>query len=415
MSIVVILRWILWKWICTWSATFCHRCCGGMFVCRHVWEVPSENAHSWKDRSNTLHWYFNGAWTPCIRTWSKSVISFNWYHDFVTIPRILITSGTMFHAIQFQCGACSLQLDLNVRFSLSSFEFSHFATWFVPSECNRITHTGNSDICSLVSAIGDTYGAALLLHMLTSTICLTLLAYQATKINGVNVYAFTTIGYLVYSLGQVFHFCIYGNRLIEEVSVFSIENDRIATGWRHVRTPSPENHSFGIPRGCDLHYLFPWLTRIGVELIGYGSSLLLPLVRWLGGGKDIRSDCMPTMPKGDDNFRRQVFHRFIGSVRLSTWSLSWFDIVVVANIQYYCFFVGIRNVGAWCCCNILHGVGAAQVNGSTGQAHRRRTSKNQPANYQLEKNQEEKQTKILYLWHPGTFITYLCISLKSAI
>lgn len=72
----------------------------------------------------------------------------------------------------------------------------------------------------LVAAIGDTYGAALLLHMLTSTICLTLLAYQATKIDGVNVYAFSTIGYLVYSLGQVFHFCIYGNRLIEEV-IFS--------------------------------------------------------------------------------------------------------------------------------------------------------------------------------------------------
>lgn len=147
------------------------------------------------------------------------------------------------------------------------------------------------------------------------------------------------------------------------------------------------------------------MTRIGVELIGYGSSLLLPLVRWLRGGKDIRSDCMPTMPKGDDNFWRQVFHRFIGSVRLSTWSLSWFDIVVVANIQHKrFFFVGICNVGAWCCCNILHGVGAAQVNGSTGQSHRLRTSKNQPANDQLEKNQEEKQTKILYLWTPFSLI-----------
>lgn len=69
----------------------------------------------------------------------------------------------------------------------------------------------------LVSAIGDTYGVALLLHMLTATICLTLLAYQATKVDGINVYAFSTIGYLVYSLGQVFHFCIFGNRLIEEV------------------------------------------------------------------------------------------------------------------------------------------------------------------------------------------------------
>lgn len=70
----------------------------------------------------------------------------------------------------------------------------------------------------LVAAIGDTYGAALLLHMLTSTIKLTLLAYQATKITGVNVYAFTVIGYLGYALAQVFHFCIFGNRLIEEVS-----------------------------------------------------------------------------------------------------------------------------------------------------------------------------------------------------
>ncbi len=69
----------------------------------------------------------------------------------------------------------------------------------------------------LTAAIGDTYGGALLLHMLTSTICLTLLAYQATKIDSVDVYAFSTIGYLVYALGQVFHFCIFGNRLIEEV------------------------------------------------------------------------------------------------------------------------------------------------------------------------------------------------------
>lgn len=70
----------------------------------------------------------------------------------------------------------------------------------------------------LVAAIGETYGLALLLHMLTSTIMLTLLAYQATKIDGVSVYAFTVIGYLLYALAQVFLFCIFGNRLIEEVS-----------------------------------------------------------------------------------------------------------------------------------------------------------------------------------------------------
>ncbi|XP_012156143.1 odorant receptor coreceptor isoform X1 [Ceratitis capitata] len=73
-------------------------------------------------------------------------------------------------------------------------------------------------VVRLVAAIGDTYGGALLLHMLTSTIMLTLLAYQATKITGVNVYAFTTVGYLCYALAQVFHFCIFGNRLIEESS-----------------------------------------------------------------------------------------------------------------------------------------------------------------------------------------------------
>ncbi|VVD05351.1 unnamed protein product [Leptidea sinapis] len=58
-------------------------------------------------------------------------------------------------------------------------------------------------VVRLVSSIGDTYGTALLFHML---------------INGLNVYAFSTVGYLSYTLGQVFHFCIFGNRLIEESS-----------------------------------------------------------------------------------------------------------------------------------------------------------------------------------------------------
>lgn len=40
----------------------------------------------------------------------------------------------------------------------------------------------------LVTAIGDAYGIALLLHMLTTTITLTLLAYQATKVSvGVSI------------------------------------------------------------------------------------------------------------------------------------------------------------------------------------------------------------------------------------
>ncbi|KAF9408475.1 hypothetical protein HW555_011861 [Spodoptera exigua] len=42
--------------------------------------------------------------------------------------------------------------------------------------------------------------------------------WKRILINGINVYAFSTIGYLSYTLGQVFHFCIFGNRLIEESS-----------------------------------------------------------------------------------------------------------------------------------------------------------------------------------------------------
>lgn len=73
-------------------------------------------------------------------------------------------------------------------------------------------------VVRLTTAIGDAYGIALLLHMLTTTITLTLLAYQATKVNAVDTYAASVIGYLLYTLGQVFLFCIFGNRLIEESS-----------------------------------------------------------------------------------------------------------------------------------------------------------------------------------------------------
>ena len=37
------------------------------------------------------------------------------------------------------------------------------------------------------------------------------------QIETVNVYACTVLGYLVYTLAQVFLFCFFGNRLIEEV------------------------------------------------------------------------------------------------------------------------------------------------------------------------------------------------------
>ena len=130
----------------------------------------------------------------------------------------------------------------------------------------------------LVSAIGDTYGAALLLHMLTSTICLTLLAYQATKIDGVNVYALSTIGYLVYALGQVFHFCIFGNRLIEEVSLVLFLFICFC-----MQTLSLSHLALALlPSTITIisnSYSFCAYTH--TEFIGYGSCLLLPLGEYL--------------------------------------------------------------------------------------------------------------------------------------
>jgi hypothetical protein len=43
---------------------------------------------------------------------------------------------------------------------------------------------------------------------------------SSPQIDTLNVYACTVIGYLVYTLAQVFLFCFFGNRLIEEVMFF---------------------------------------------------------------------------------------------------------------------------------------------------------------------------------------------------
>jgi 7tm Odorant receptor len=137
-----------------------------------------------------------------------------------------------------------------------------------------------------VTGIGDTYGAALLMHMLTATINLTLLAYQATKISGINVYGLSVIGYLVYSLMQVFLFCIFGNRLIEEV--------RFGNPYRKL---------------CASIELF--LS----EFVGYGGRLFLSLVRWFRGGQNVCANRLPAMPESDDDFGCQVFHGVVGSVR----------------------------------------------------------------------------------------------------
>lgn len=53
--------------------------------------------------------------------------------------------------------------------------------------------------------------------------------FQMLQVNGINVYAASTIGYILYTFGQVFLFCIFGNRLIEEVRIWSFYKTRTKT------------------------------------------------------------------------------------------------------------------------------------------------------------------------------------------
>lgn len=53
------------------------------------------------------------------------------------------------------------------------------------------------------------------------------------QVNGINVYAASTIGYVLYTFGQVFLFCIFGNRLIEEVRTCAARPDEsLRLRWR---------------------------------------------------------------------------------------------------------------------------------------------------------------------------------------
>lgn len=211
--------------------------------------------------------------------------------------------------------------------------------------------------------------------MLTSTICLTLLAYQATKIDGVNVYALSTIGYLVYSLGQVFHFCIFGNRLIEEVC-FDCCFCWCCCCHFHVNWIKQKEVQLNLISVNSIRFSSSF-SLYSVEFIGNGGGLLLPLVWWFWRGKNIRSDCVPTMSKGYDHFGSEILHCVIGSVR--------FGMFLNFLIVFLCFvllgkFSEQKNnnnykynyacqIGAWCCCNLLHGVGATQIKNFNQHCH----------------------------------------------
>lgn len=52
------------------------------------------------------------------------------------------------------------------------------------------------------------------------------------------------------------------------------------------------------------------------EFIGDGGRLQLSLVRRFGRGKNVRSDRLSAVPEGHVDFRREILHDLLGSVRL---------------------------------------------------------------------------------------------------
>lgn len=192
----------------------------------------------------------------------------------------------------------------------------------------------------LVSAIGDTYGAALLLHMLTSTICLTLLAYQATKIDGVNVYALSTIGYLVYALGQVFHFCIFGNRLIEEVILFIFRFCVIVILLIHFETAF---NSYRVHRSWKL-----LIVAIGM-MVRKRQRHSFRLC-----ASNVKKPWPFLVPNSSPS-------AWICSLRYVISLKKQFETHVKCTCIKFSFWFRITKIGARCRCNLLHGVGATQV------------------------------------------------------
>lgn len=57
-----------------------------------------------------------------------------------------------------------------------------------------------------------------------------------------------------------------------------------------------------------------FFLMVHAEFLGYGSRLLLPLVRRLGGGKNFRPDCVSTVSEGHVYIGSKVLHRVPRSV-----------------------------------------------------------------------------------------------------
>lgn len=153
------------------------------------------------------------------------------------------------------------------------------------------------------------------------------------QVNGVNVYAATTIGYFLYSLGQVFLFCIFGNRLIEEVILFIFQNLIVI--------------KFNI---CHC-----------VELVGNGSGLFVSLVRWIRRSKDICTNCVSTMSKSHVNIGRKVFHSITRSVCFGKKKKKKFLFHLYFFFLLLLLFIVLLISGTWGCGDLLHGVGTTEI------------------------------------------------------
>lgn len=87
-------------------------------------------------------------------------------------------------------------------------------------------------------------------------------------------------GYLCYALAQVFLFCIFGNRLIEESSSV-------------------------MEAAYSCHVSFSFQLENSVIINDFFSMLV---VRWVRRSQNIRSDCLPTVSESNDDFRSKILH-----------------------------------------------------------------------------------------------------------
>lgn len=211
----------------------------------------------------------------------------------------------------------------------------------------------------LVTAIGDAYGVALLFHMLITTITLTLLAYQATKvINNLNKSQHERLTNSF--LGQRSQcLCRHYHRLPALLTGSSVPLLHI---WKSSHWRGKLMTSYYYPSREQSSNVFDGFS----EFICNGGSLLLPLVRRLRGSQNFRPNCLSAVSESHVHIWGKVLHGVFRSFRFGNFhflNISNFENNYFSKWIFHCVCVFFFNfVGTRCCCDVLHGIGAAEIN-----------------------------------------------------